>query len=722
MARERVQVQGIGDVAPGIQPTIQRGGQYAVTVQRAGRNKLMDLADALGEVNPILQQYGAIAEQEAEIFEEELAAKSPEEVQAMLKQTEGELDKQVRRGTLGWLTSPLNQKRKLKAVGALMHDEYERELKSRVENPANADANIDDLINESKDTLRQKYDSLGSVFVNDGFEGAIRDTTRRYTLAHDSLSTAQSREELKRAGKSVLYRATLLTEDGSISDINGINDWWSENEGSLTPAELFKLRDDVALTHAARGDKEAALAWIDYASGHLKAGTTKMGRDPDDPDSDVFGVYGAEEALLRQRVEELSDKADANDKGDAALLLQEIDAEVSNAAYALNQGEDVYITADGTELKTIEAVQEWAIQKGQDSGNVYAQGSTLFSRIKGAINNVEALPEETKGIALFNTERSIKGGVKSLLEDVASDTLTDEAFSLEQYNERTQQTVRVPNIEYQEIAARLQQKYIDKSVQKAIEISIGSYEIEGEVIRNATADRRITDLTNFNEGFAREYRQELTELLSTQKTKKEARDKIAEDQKEANSYIDPSNSLSEKTSYFFERNNFYDLEEEIKEGNFQEAKSIAKDLNSFRIVVRGGVPYKMNPLKEAVTQLKSTKTSVSDKNIARKKLLLYAIASKGADFYNVENIRKGSVNIEGTEVGIVDKEALQDLALVYPMITKKRLLELTRMETIEAPDILKLYNALFDTDYKDGDKEGEKALSQFILRQKSLYE
>ena len=60
MARERVQVQGIGDVAPGIQPTIQRGVQYAVTVQRAGRNKLMDLADALGEVNPILQSYGQI--------------------------------------------------------------------------------------------------------------------------------------------------------------------------------------------------------------------------------------------------------------------------------------------------------------------------------------------------------------------------------------------------------------------------------------------------------------------------------------------------------------------------------------------------------------------------------------------------------------------------------------------------------------------------------------
>ena len=111
MAKERVQVQGLGDAVPGIQPTIQRGGQYSVQVQRAGRNKLMDLADALGQVNPMLQQYTRVADIEFEQFQEDLSTKSPEEVQAMLKQTEGELDKQVRRGSMGWLTSPLNQKR-----------------------------------------------------------------------------------------------------------------------------------------------------------------------------------------------------------------------------------------------------------------------------------------------------------------------------------------------------------------------------------------------------------------------------------------------------------------------------------------------------------------------------------------------------------------------------------------------------------------------------------
>lgn len=67
MAKERVQVQGIGGAVPGISPTIQRGGQYSVQVQQAGRNKLMDLADALGQVNPILQQYGKLQQVQEQI-------------------------------------------------------------------------------------------------------------------------------------------------------------------------------------------------------------------------------------------------------------------------------------------------------------------------------------------------------------------------------------------------------------------------------------------------------------------------------------------------------------------------------------------------------------------------------------------------------------------------------------------------------------------------------
>jgi hypothetical protein len=87
MAKERVQVQGLGDVAPGIQPTIQRAGQYGIQVQRAGRNKLMDLADALGQVNPALQEYGRLQDTQYKLGLEQAALVEEKQEIEQLKNT-----------------------------------------------------------------------------------------------------------------------------------------------------------------------------------------------------------------------------------------------------------------------------------------------------------------------------------------------------------------------------------------------------------------------------------------------------------------------------------------------------------------------------------------------------------------------------------------------------------------------------------------------------------
>ena len=85
MARERVQVQGLGDVAPGIQPTIQRAGQYGIQMQKAGTNKLQQLAGALSQINPVLQQYGALQKQQEQIGAEQAALVEEQNVIAELK-------------------------------------------------------------------------------------------------------------------------------------------------------------------------------------------------------------------------------------------------------------------------------------------------------------------------------------------------------------------------------------------------------------------------------------------------------------------------------------------------------------------------------------------------------------------------------------------------------------------------------------------------------------
>ena len=724
MAKERVQVQGLGE-APTVQPVDLPGFQYGITQRRAGdwrSSKIGQLAHALNLTQEIGQQYVSVADREAEIYEEELRKKSPEEIQAMLQKTEGEFDKLTRKGAMSWLTSPVNQKRKRRAIGALMHDEYERELKSRVENPANSDANIEDLITESKDTLRQKYDSLNSMFVSEGFEGAVKNTTRKYTLAHDTISTEQARQEVKLAGKSILYNSSLLDSNGDISDINNINEWWEENEGSLAPSELFKLIEDVAVTHAVKGDEEAALEWVEYASGHLKVGTTKMG-DPKIKDDDVFGQYGAEESRLRERIENIVTQQGNKEKADAALELQDIDDLSTDIFSRIKKG--TYTTEEGDEINTQEEAFDYLVGKVQQSSNPFVKGIEGVSIVKkaqtmfdmpedyGSLRLKQTVAQQFTGISSYSSMINLKGkqvltSPDNLIVGVDGKTATNPNLSLE--------------------AERLEFEIDQLRQDKFLEVSSGTYKtVGGEDVVNAPLKTQTLDMNNWNKQYANMFQEKLEAYGAEKLIEKKAQDKI-ERAEPINSYIDPSTTVDDATSSFYEPHNFFDLEKNVKEGNFVEAKKIAegftgKGITGLRPAVYGqGILRKETPITKALNQINSQTTSTAEKQIARKKVLLYGIASKGSNFYNAENIKRGTVNIEGTEIKIEDKEALQDLSLVYPMISKKRLEQLSRETDPEANDIFQLYNALFGTDLKEGDEKDEAMVKVFIEQQAKLYE
>ena len=100
MAKERVQVQGLGGAVPGIQPTIQRAGQYSVAQVRAPRNKLMDLADALSQVNPILSEYSQIRQfkrEEAIAAGQQFLTEQPEQAVATLEAGLGKTKRELRK-------------------------------------------------------------------------------------------------------------------------------------------------------------------------------------------------------------------------------------------------------------------------------------------------------------------------------------------------------------------------------------------------------------------------------------------------------------------------------------------------------------------------------------------------------------------------------------------------------------------------------------------------
>ena len=760
MAKERVQVQGLGDVAPGITPTIQRAGQYSVAQLRAApvqapRSKLLDLAEALGTGQQLLQQYGQAAEQEAQLFEEELARKSPEEVQAMLKKTEGELDKQVRRGAMGWLTSPLNQKRKMQAVGALLHDDYERQLKAQVEDPANADADINELIAGVKDNLRNQYGSLQSAFVNEGFEGAIRETTRRYTLAHDSLSTAQARSELNRAGKSVLFNASTLV-NGEIADPEAITNWWAENEGAFTPSELKKLRDDVVLLHASRGNFEAAREFQEYTS-NLKAGTTKMG-DPDIKDDDVFGMYSAEEAALRQKIDDMEVSSDARLVADSKKQLREYDELAVDIGLAIRT-EEGYTAEDGTVIKNKEEAEAYLLKELQTSNNIIVRGSDGVALVQNALKRLEMPSDENYILFKEKYARAFTGpqSFRFRYEQVIND------FNQQVGVEDTLSGKFTVDPRYTRLSNKLLIDMARKRDVKQLEISTGTFtDVNGEVVTTSKFQEQMQYMKAWDDLYLKEYDSQLKEQYKELAPKVELTEeskRLIDEDKSDESFTMPGEKMSDlygfgptgtirKAKYFTGRGDFTDLEKLMRDG--LDYKEFVKTLEE-------------EQLGSTLSVLQSKESTLEEQQAAKNKIALYTLA-KG--LYTPENITNGSVNIEvggtpetsklmpwtegmeregfevlgrtgfgGSQALVkvpatesinysvrIDKGALKKLVNFFPLIPKDRFIEIASKEPDEFPDEQALFEAIYDVELDENDEKDRQLLETFIEKQRDLSE
>lgn len=83
----RVQVRDLPD-APQLQATVQSGGNFGVAVQRAGSNKLMDLADTLSGFNTALKEYGALGQVQGQIGAQEALTVSDADVLEEIRKTE----------------------------------------------------------------------------------------------------------------------------------------------------------------------------------------------------------------------------------------------------------------------------------------------------------------------------------------------------------------------------------------------------------------------------------------------------------------------------------------------------------------------------------------------------------------------------------------------------------------------------------------------------------
>ena len=358
MARERVQVQGLGGQVPGISPTIQRAGQYGIQVQRAGRNKLMDLADALGEVNPILQQYTRVTDIEFEQFEEELAGKSPEEVQAMLKQTEAELDKQVRRGGMGWLTSPLNQKRKLKAIGQASSRLLMEQVYNRLESPEAGDEDLStrEIIAQVQQNFVGNNEALtNSVFAQEGLQQAVNPQILPLVRQYDAQKNRIAKGDTAFGTTSVLYE---LAKDGSnLGDYDevtsdALQDAW-ENLSAFSAAEQRDLLGKVFDNLARNGMEEKADSLLVWAKQNLNIGAAKMTE--------------LEEDAYRSRIDSLAEAAERLEETEREDRVKDQAAKFRIAYNDIQRtGQGTYNGQEFTDLVSLQQAAEQAPEFDDD--------------------------------------------------------------------------------------------------------------------------------------------------------------------------------------------------------------------------------------------------------------------------------------------------------------------------------------------------------------------
>ena len=289
---ERVQVQGLGE-APTVQPVDLPGFQYGIGQRRAGdwrSSKIGQLAHALNLTQELGKQYVSVADREAEIYEEELRRKSPEEIQAMLQKTEGEFDKQVRKGAMSWLTSPVNQKRKIEAIGKLASRDLMVEINKRLANPLEDDPDGGaDIINKVRDEYIQNNPGLaGSVIAQQGLQKAINPQIQPLVTNFEVRQSAIAKEELAFSTSSALFETVrnitgALDDDAraGIYDLETLNsfaeDWGNLN--AYAPKEQRAIFTSVIRKLAASGNEDRADGFLNWAAENLKFGNAKMNDD-----------------------------------------------------------------------------------------------------------------------------------------------------------------------------------------------------------------------------------------------------------------------------------------------------------------------------------------------------------------------------------------------------------------------------------------------------------
>jgi hypothetical protein len=312
----RVQVRDLPD-APQLQATVQSGGNFGVSVQQAGSNKLMDLADTLSGFNTALKEYGRIAVIDAEMEEDEIKRLKPEELSARLSDTEKKFDSLSRKGVIPWLASPLNQKRKRRAEGKAAHDLFVQRLidsEGRLENPQEGDNDktTAQIIEEERQAFIAENPALQEgTYGGEGFQEVLNPTVLNLTRQYDGRKATVAKAETLLQNTSAIYRLAkdapldsaeydLVMEQSLRSRDGGAGPWAELN--SFNAAQQIKVIENVAEQLAnLPGGEQRAYEFLQYAEDNFYVGNQLFYKNEDQVDRIMNSIEREVEAAQRIR-------------------------------------------------------------------------------------------------------------------------------------------------------------------------------------------------------------------------------------------------------------------------------------------------------------------------------------------------------------------------------------------------------------------------------------
>jgi hypothetical protein len=308
-----------------------------VQVQQAGKNKWNDLADALSQVNPALRNYAAASDLEAQQYEDELSRMSREEVLTKLKQSEAALDKEVRRGNIPFLGSPLNWKRKKRALGAAAHDAFQLRLTGKDgrllggKQEGDDDKSTSEIIQEEMAAFIEENPALKDTFTGEGFQQAINPTIQNLTDRYDTQKSKQAELEV---GRGFIDSAYRLAKDGNHESEGEWFEVTSQIQDLYQDLNAFTPQKQIAAITAitkslARVDEQKAYAFLESAKTSLKVGGALFGKSETVVDE------------LERQIEDIAEQEQADDEKEREDQVDLLTAQFVIDMNKVNQGKPV---------------------------------------------------------------------------------------------------------------------------------------------------------------------------------------------------------------------------------------------------------------------------------------------------------------------------------------------------------------------------------------------